>query len=102
MSWGKTFARRQLGERGCAPLGSANTTDGGGWRERSHRNRCLMVKAALTRAERKSLLCGMGNVERGMLNVERGMWNVECGTWNVECGTWNVERGMLNVKWSVG
>ena len=81
MSRGKTFARRQLGERGCAPLGSANTTNGGGWRERSHRNRCLMVKAALTRAERKSLLCGMWN-------VERGMWNVEC---------WNVEREMLNV-----
>lgn len=76
MSRGKTFARRQLGERGCAPLGAANTTYGGGWRERSHRNRCLTVTAALTRAERKSLLCGMGNVERGMLNVD--CWNVEC------------------------
>ena len=88
MGKGKTFARRQLGERGCAPLGAANTTDGGGWRERSHRNRCLTVTAALTRAERKSLLCGMGN-------VERGMWNVECGMWNVERGMWNVERGMV-------
>ena len=55
MSKGKTFARRHLGERGCAPLGTANTTDGGGWRERSHRNRFLTVKAALTRAERKSV-----------------------------------------------
>ena len=98
MSRGKTFARRQLGERGCAPLGTANTTDGGGWRERSHRNRFLTVKAALTRAERKSLLCGMGNVERGMWNVECGTWNVERGMWNVECGTWNVECGMWNVE----
>lgn len=72
----KTFAQRWLGERGCAPVGSAKATDGGGWYESSHLNRCLMVTAALTRAERRG-----------------------GGTWNV--GTWNVERGMLNVEWAM-
>ena len=79
MTSGKPLPNGGWGNGDARLWGSAKATDGGGWCESSHRNRCLMVTAALTRAERRG---------GGMWNVGRGMWDVECWTWDV--GMWNV------------
>ena len=86
MTSGKPLPNGGWGNGDARLWGSAKATDGGGWCESSHRNRCLMVTAALTRAERRG----------------GGMWNVGRGMWDVECWTWNVGRGMLDVgRWNV-